>query len=70
MSNSEFPVPHDIETIPGTEGWERMYPYHYQFVQMILNRNNIEKVNFWFMMVYIILNRSILLTPSGMSLGI
>ncbi len=28
---SKFINPHDIPTIPGTEGWERMYPYHYQF---------------------------------------
>ena len=30
----KFPVPHDVKaaTIPGTEGWERMYPYQYQFV--------------------------------------
>ena len=28
----EFPSPHAIAAIPGTEGWERMYPYQYQFV--------------------------------------
>ena len=31
MADLKFPSPHEVETIPGTEGWERMYPYHYQF---------------------------------------
>jgi len=28
----KFMDPHDMPTIPGTEGWERMYPYYYRFV--------------------------------------
>ena len=28
----KFMDPHDVPPIPGTEGWERMYPYYYQFV--------------------------------------
>jgi len=46
----KFPVPHDIkaQTIPGTEGWERMYPYQYQFVTDDPVRNGYEKETFWF----------------------
>ena len=45
-----FPVPHDVKakTIPGTEGWERMYPYQYQFVTDDPVRNQYEKETFWF----------------------
>ncbi|HBY98714.1 MAG TPA: PEP-utilizing enzyme, mobile region [Chloroflexi bacterium] len=28
----QFMDPHDVPVIPGTEGWERMYPYYYRFV--------------------------------------
>ncbi|HYD75162.1 PEP-utilizing enzyme [Ramlibacter sp.] len=46
----KFPVPHDVKAkaIPGTEGWERMYPYHYQFVNDDPERNAYEKETFWF----------------------
>lgn len=46
----KFPVPHDVKakTIPGTEGWERMYPYQYQFVTDDPQRNQYEKDTFWF----------------------
>ena len=46
----KFPVPHDLtaNTIPGTEGWERMYPYQYQFVTDDPVRNQYEKDTFWF----------------------
>jgi pyruvate,water dikinase len=46
----KFPNPHDVKakTIPGTEGWERMYPYHYQFVTDDPERNRYEKDTFWF----------------------
>jgi len=46
----KFPVPHDVKaaTIPGTEGWERMYPYQYQFVTDDPVRNQYEKEMFWF----------------------
>ena len=27
----KFTDPHDVPKIPGTEGWDRMYPYQYQF---------------------------------------
>ncbi len=48
MANTVFPVPHEVETIPGTEGWERMYPYHYQFVTDDPERERYEKETFWF----------------------
>ena len=46
----EVPVPHDVkaQTIPGTEGWERMYPYQYRFVTDDPVRNQYEKETFWF----------------------
>lgn len=45
---SEFPNPHDLETIPGTEGWERMYPYHYAFSTDDAERRDYEEQMFWF----------------------
>ncbi|MCX7175371.1 MAG: PEP-utilizing enzyme [Proteobacteria bacterium] len=46
----KFQNPHDVKakTIPGTEGWERMYPYQYQFVTDDAERNQYEKDSFWF----------------------
>ncbi len=46
----KFPNPHDVtaQTIPGTEGWERMYPYQYQFVTDDPVRNKYEGDTFWF----------------------
>ena len=26
-----FLSPHEVPAIPGTEGWEKLFPYHYQF---------------------------------------
>lgn len=50
MGNSklQFPDPHGVETIAGTEGWERMYPYQYQFVTDDPEREAYEKGMFWF----------------------
>jgi len=47
-NKSSFPCPHDLETIPGTEGWERMYPYQYQFVTDDEERRTYEADAFWF----------------------
>lgn len=47
-SKLSFPDPHDMERIPGTEGWERMYPYQYQFVTDDPERQNYESNMFWF----------------------
>jgi pyruvate, water dikinase len=44
----KFPMPNDVKTIPGTEGWERMYPYHYQFVTDDEERKTYEENAFWF----------------------
>ncbi len=48
MSKSKFPNPHEVETIPGTEGWERMYPAHYRFTPEHKERAEYEKNTFWF----------------------
>ncbi len=47
MSN-KFLDPHDVPTIPGTEGWERMYPYHYQFTKDDPARTKFESDQLWF----------------------
>ena len=44
----QFPNPHDVGPLPGTEGWERMFPYHYQFVTDDPERKEYEDNMFWF----------------------
>lgn len=46
----KLPAPHatKAEGIPGTEGWERMYPYHYQFADDDPARLDYEAQAFWF----------------------
>ncbi len=48
MADKSFPNPHEVETIPGTEGWERMYPYHYFFTTKDKEREEYENNTFWF----------------------
>ncbi|MFZ0945991.1 MAG: hypothetical protein WAN54_18980, partial [Syntrophobacteraceae bacterium] len=48
MGDQKFPSPHEIETIPGTEGWQRMYPYHYLFSTQNEERKAYEENMFWF----------------------
>lgn len=48
MAEKKFLNPHEIETIPGTEGWERMYPYHYRFTTEDKEREEYENSMFWF----------------------
>ena len=48
MAELKFPSPHEAEHIPGTEGWERMYPYHYQFTTEDPDRKKYEENMFWF----------------------
>ncbi len=48
MADHSFPNPHEIEAIPGTEGWERMYPYHYFFTTKDKEREAYENNLFWF----------------------
>lgn len=48
MADLKFPSPHEAEIIPGTEGWERMYPYHYYFSTDNPERKKYEESMFWF----------------------
>ncbi len=48
MADKNFPSPHEVEAIPGTEGWERMYPYHYLFTTKDKERKEYEENAFWF----------------------
>lgn len=48
MAELQFPNPHEVEIIPGTEGWERMYPYHYRFSTDDPERTKYEEGMFWF----------------------
>jgi len=45
---TKFPNPHDFKSIPGTEGWERMYPYQYRFVTDDPERKEYEEKTLWF----------------------
>ena len=40
-----FPSPFEVETPPGAEGWERMYPYYTLFSE---DRRDVEENQFWF----------------------
>ncbi|MFZ7111863.1 MAG: PEP-utilizing enzyme [Desulfatiglandales bacterium] len=44
----KFTDPHDIPTIPGTEGWERMYPYQYIFSTDDPDRAKHESAQLWY----------------------
>jgi pyruvate, water dikinase len=43
-----FMDPHDVPTIPGTEGWEKLYPYHYTFSREDPKRAAFESSQIWF----------------------
>lgn len=45
---SKFMDPHDVPQIPGTEGWEKMYPYHYQFSTTDPERSAHESNQLWY----------------------
>ena len=45
---AKFMNPHDVPTIPGTEGWERMYPYNYQFSKEDPIRAEHESNSLWY----------------------
>lgn len=45
MSDTTFPNPFEIKLVPGTQGWERMYPYYYLFSS---ERRQYEENRFWF----------------------
>lgn len=43
-----FIDPHEVPTIPGTEGWEEMYPYYYVFGKGKTEREKYESNQLWF----------------------
>jgi pyruvate,water dikinase len=43
--NSDFVSPFGVETPPGAEGWQRMYPYYVQFSE---DRREFEEQQLWF----------------------
>ena len=45
---TKFMDPHDVPVIPGTEGWEKMYPYQYQFSRDDPERSAFESSQIWF----------------------
>ena len=48
MATLKFPGPHEVGTIPGTDGWQRMYPYQYSFSTDNPERTEYENSMFWF----------------------
>jgi pyruvate,water dikinase len=47
MAN-KFMDPHDVPQIPGTEGWEKMYPYQYHFTKDDPERAAYESSQIWY----------------------
>ena len=45
---TKFMDPHDVPQIPGTEGWEKMYPYQYQFSKDDPERAAFESSQIWY----------------------
>jgi len=43
-----FSSPHDVPHVPGTEGWERMYPYYYSFTTEDKEMQEYENKAFWY----------------------
>jgi len=43
-----FMDPHEVPPIPGTEGWEEMYPYYYIFGKGNTEREKYESSQLWF----------------------
>ncbi len=48
MAQKTFMDPHDVPTIPGTEGWEKLYPYQYQFSNDDPERAHFESSQIWY----------------------
>ncbi len=44
----KFLSPHEVPAIPGTEGWEKLFPYHYQFSTDDPQRAKFEADQLWF----------------------
>jgi len=49
MAERRFTDPHEIETIPGTEGWQEMYPYYLLFNKEPPELAKWESSRFWFL---------------------
>lgn len=47
-ASRRFPDPHDLSAIPGTEGWEEMYPPHLVFNKSVPELERYEDSQFWF----------------------
>lgn len=47
-SGPKFLSPHEVPTIPGTEGWEKLYPYYYQFSKDDPERAAFEESQLWY----------------------
>lgn len=43
-----FLTPHEVSAVPGTEGWERMYPYYYIFTTEDKEMEEYEKKMLWY----------------------
>lgn len=43
-----FPSPHEVPAVPGTEGWERMYPYFYTFTTEDKEMQEYENKMLWY----------------------
>ena len=48
MAGTTFMDPHDVPVIAGTQGWERMYPYQYQFSKDDPERGAFESSQIWY----------------------
>jgi len=44
-ATGSFPSPYEVETLPGCEGWEEMYPYYGRFLE---SRREADEGRFWF----------------------
>ena len=44
----KFLDPHEVKPISGTEGWEEMYPFYYQFSKTDKERMEYESSQLWF----------------------
>jgi pyruvate,water dikinase len=45
QTDGRFPSPFEVETPPGLEGWQELYPYYYLFSE---ERREFEEGKFWF----------------------
>jgi len=48
LKRQTFISPHEVPAIPGTEGWERMYPYFYRFSKDDPERKAYEESMLWY----------------------